>query len=140
MALVEIGGTVGDIESQPFLEAIRQLKVEVGQQVEAGAVLAKIVNPRKLKAVTNIIDLIQADHYDVCAEIKKTQESNNPIVSQEFTFSVNEVQFAAILKYIPYEGKILIHIQDFSIEKQLHEKYKEQVQNEGIPTLNKPEV
>ena len=30
VALVEIGGTVGDIESLPFLEAIRQLKVEVG--------------------------------------------------------------------------------------------------------------
>ena len=28
--LVEIGGTVGDIESQPFLEAIRQLRVEIG--------------------------------------------------------------------------------------------------------------
>lgn len=27
---MEIGGTVGDIESQPFLEAIRQLRVEVG--------------------------------------------------------------------------------------------------------------
>ncbi len=30
VALVEIGGTVGDIESQPFLEAIRQLRIEVG--------------------------------------------------------------------------------------------------------------
>ncbi|PCH60971.1 MAG: CTP synthetase [SAR86 cluster bacterium] len=32
IALVEIGGTVGDIESQPFLEAIRQLRVEVGPE------------------------------------------------------------------------------------------------------------
>ncbi|HTQ99080.1 MAG TPA: CTP synthase [Candidatus Acidoferrum sp.] len=30
VALVEIGGTVGDIESQPFLEAVRQMKVELG--------------------------------------------------------------------------------------------------------------
>ncbi|MCK9505740.1 MAG: CTP synthase [Porticoccaceae bacterium] len=30
IALVEVGGTVGDIESQPFLEAIRQLKLELG--------------------------------------------------------------------------------------------------------------
>ena len=30
IALVEIGGTVGDIESQPFLEAIRQMKFELG--------------------------------------------------------------------------------------------------------------
>jgi len=31
IALVEVGGTVGDIESLPFLEAIRQLGVEVGR-------------------------------------------------------------------------------------------------------------
>ena len=30
VTLVEIGGTVGDIESQPFLEAARQLKFELG--------------------------------------------------------------------------------------------------------------
>lgn len=32
IALVEIGGTVGDIESLPFLEAARQLRVELGAQ------------------------------------------------------------------------------------------------------------
>ena len=32
IALVEIGGTVGDIESQPFLEAIRQLGTEIGRE------------------------------------------------------------------------------------------------------------
>lgn len=32
IAVVEIGGTVGDIESQPFLEAVRQLKIELGQK------------------------------------------------------------------------------------------------------------
>jgi CTP synthase len=31
LALVEIGGTVGDIESLPFLEAIRQLRIEEGR-------------------------------------------------------------------------------------------------------------
>lgn len=30
VALVEVGGTVGDIESLPFLEAIRQLRVKLG--------------------------------------------------------------------------------------------------------------
>lgn len=30
LALIEIGGTVGDIESLPFLEAIRQMRVELG--------------------------------------------------------------------------------------------------------------
>ena len=32
VAIVEIGGTVGDIESLPFLEAVRQLRVELGPQ------------------------------------------------------------------------------------------------------------
>ncbi|MGD9709808.1 MAG: CTP synthase [Halothiobacillaceae bacterium] len=32
IALVEIGGTVGDIESLPFLEAIRQMGVELGRE------------------------------------------------------------------------------------------------------------
>ena len=31
IVLVEIGGTVGDIESQPFLEALRQMRNEVGK-------------------------------------------------------------------------------------------------------------
>ncbi len=30
--IVEVGGTVGDIESLPFLEAVRQLRVELGTQ------------------------------------------------------------------------------------------------------------
>lgn len=32
VVITEIGGTVGDIESQPFLEAIRQIKYEVGKE------------------------------------------------------------------------------------------------------------
>ena len=32
IAVVEIGGTVGDIESQPFLEAVRQMRGELGYQ------------------------------------------------------------------------------------------------------------
>jgi CTP synthase len=32
VAIVEIGGTVGDIESLPFLEAIRQMRLELGER------------------------------------------------------------------------------------------------------------
>ncbi len=32
IVIVEIGGTVGDIESQPFLEAIRQMRQDVGRE------------------------------------------------------------------------------------------------------------
>jgi CTP synthase len=32
IVLIEVGGTVGDIESQPFLEAIRQLRSDLGRE------------------------------------------------------------------------------------------------------------
>ena len=32
ISIIEIGGTVGDIESQPFLEAIRQFQTQVGRE------------------------------------------------------------------------------------------------------------
>ena len=32
VVITEIGGTIGDIESQPFLEAVRQISLEVGQK------------------------------------------------------------------------------------------------------------
>jgi CTP synthase len=32
VVIVEIGGTVGDIESQPFLEAVRQFRQEIGRE------------------------------------------------------------------------------------------------------------
>ncbi|MDY6851107.1 MAG: CTP synthase, partial [Thermodesulfobacteriota bacterium] len=32
VAIIEVGGTVGDIESLPFLEAIRQLRLDLGRQ------------------------------------------------------------------------------------------------------------
>ena len=32
IAIIEIGGTIGDIESQPFLEAIRQFKINHGRE------------------------------------------------------------------------------------------------------------
>ncbi|MDF1646400.1 MAG: CTP synthase [Legionellaceae bacterium] len=32
IAMIEVGGTVGDIESLPFLEAIRQMRIELGSE------------------------------------------------------------------------------------------------------------
>ena len=32
MIITEVGGTVGDIESLPYLEALRQMKAEVGTE------------------------------------------------------------------------------------------------------------
>ena len=39
IAIIEVGGTVGDIESQPFLEAIRQFQHEVGREKDRKSVV-----------------------------------------------------------------------------------------------------
>ena len=33
ICMIELGGTIGDIESMPFVEALRQLQLSVGRQV-----------------------------------------------------------------------------------------------------------
>lgn len=47
VSIVEVGGTVGDIESQPFLEAIRQFQSEVGRE---NAILIQVTLIPYLKA------------------------------------------------------------------------------------------
>ena len=47
IAIIEVGGTVGDIESQPFLEAIRQFQHEIGHE---NAVLIHVTLITYLKA------------------------------------------------------------------------------------------
>ena len=47
IAIIEVGGTVGDIESQPFLEAIRQFQHDVGKE---NAVLVHVTLVPYLKA------------------------------------------------------------------------------------------
>jgi CTP synthase len=49
IAIIEVGGTVGDIEGQPFLEAIRQLRRELGMEnsVFIHVTLIPFVGPSK---------------------------------------------------------------------------------------------
>ena len=58
VVITEIGGTVGDIESQPFLEAIRQVAAEVGQdrpvlQCAAGAGHLQRDRPHPLRSAAD---------------------------------------------------------------------------------------
>lgn len=47
IAIIEVGGTVGDIESQPFLEAIRQFQADIGRD---NAILIHVTLVPYLKA------------------------------------------------------------------------------------------
>jgi len=55
MTIVEIGGTVGDIESVPFLEACRQLIHELGKQnaISIHVTLVPAVSSGEIKTKTN---------------------------------------------------------------------------------------
>jgi CTP synthase len=47
--IIEVGGTIGDIESQPFLEAIRQLRREMASEDSLLVFLTYILEPPNLK-------------------------------------------------------------------------------------------
>ena len=55
IAIIEVGGTVGDIESQPFLEAIRQFQHEVGHE---NAILCHVTLIPYLRASQELKDKI----------------------------------------------------------------------------------
>ncbi len=47
--IIEVGGTIGDIESQPFLEAIRQLRRETSSEDTLLVLVTYIMEPSNLK-------------------------------------------------------------------------------------------
>ena len=47
--IIEVGGTIGDIESEPFLEAIRQLRREMPKEDSLVVLVTYIVEPPNLK-------------------------------------------------------------------------------------------
>ncbi len=47
--IIEVGGTIGDIESQPFLEAIRQLRREVPREDSLIVLVTYIMEPPNLR-------------------------------------------------------------------------------------------
>ena len=46
ICIVEVGGTVGDIESQPFLETVRQMRLELGRENTASVHVTYVPNIR----------------------------------------------------------------------------------------------
>lgn len=87
--------------------------------------------PRKLNKINSIENLIITDQLNISEKIKAAKEQLSPILSKEVEISLpesNAKKQTVILKFIPFENDIIIHLWDFSIEKHLHEKYKQQIQ------------
>ena len=89
VVLVEIGGTVGDIEGQPFLEAIRQMRIEEGWEntVFVHIALAPILETTgefKTKPVQHSVQElrrigIQPDFIVVRASVHAPEDARNKI-------------------------------------------------------------
>jgi signal transduction histidine kinase len=84
--------------------------------------------PRKLSKLSHISELITTDSINFDDIINEVYESQNTQISPEISFKNEDIgEMTLILKFIYLNGDVIINILDFSIEKQLHEKYKQQV-------------
>lgn len=85
-------------------------------------------SPRKIGKLSHINELITTDSINFDEIIKEVIETDSSQVSPEISFKNDDVgEMTLILKFILIEGEVFINVLDFSIEKQLHEKYKQQV-------------
>ena len=92
--------------------------------------------PRKLNKIASIFELLQTD-YDLANTIKSCLESDSAQITSEIEINTpeNPTPYTVIIKAIPIGGKVILNIWDFSIEKQLFDKYKKQI-NELKDTHN----
>ena len=83
--------------------------------------------PRKITAFKNISELLVVANFDLLEGVQKSLKSDGPYVSPELALNLAESINTAVFKFIPLNNQVIIHLQDFSIEKHLHEKYKQQI-------------
>ncbi|HZJ81094.1 MAG TPA: CTP synthase [Guyparkeria sp.] len=130
VALIEIGGTVGDIESLPFLEAIRQLGVEVGRDhaiymhltlvpfIKAAGELKTKPTQHSVKELRSIG--IQPDVLVCRSEVPLPEDERNKIAL--FTNVEHDAVISAIDADTIYRIPRLLHAQtlDETVLRKLH--------------------
>ena len=86
--------------------------------------------PRKLNKIEDIGNLIIAKESNINEIIDKAHETSSSQVSKEFKLlnpEDTDIENTVVLKYIPEGSNTIIHLMDFTIERQLHIKYKDQI-------------
>uniref|UniRef100_A0A7C2ZNA5 CTP synthase n=1 Tax=Ignisphaera aggregans TaxID=334771 RepID=A0A7C2ZNA5_9CREN len=121
IALVEIGGTVGDIESLPFLEAVRQMRLEEGQQNTffvhvALAPTLRTTGEQKTKPVQHSVQElrrigIQPDMVVVRCENPLSEEARKKIalysnVPVEYVISNHDVDIIYEVPFVLYGQRV----------------------------------
>ncbi len=135
VALVEIGGTVGDIESLPFLEAIRQMRMKLGSNK------------------TLFIHLTLVPYLATAGEIKTkpTQHSvkelrsigiQPDILICRSTMEIPEVERVKIALFTNVEARSVISLIDapsiYQIPFELHKQQVDQIAVEKLQLASKP--
>ncbi len=120
--ITEIGGTIGDIESQPFLEAIRQISLEVGQQnslfVHVTLVpYLKGSNEHKSKPTQHSVKELRALGISPNIIVTRSDEPIEEGIKQKISLFCN-VKPDCVIENITipnlYEAPLMLEKQDFS--------------------------
>ena len=136
--ITEIGGTVGDIESLPFIEAVRQLRLELGKRslVMHLTLLPYLANIGELKtkptqhSVKNLQELGVQPDILIC----RTQVPITDSIRQKLALFCN-VEPRAVIENIDLDTIYKVPI------KILHEKLDEVILDKfGIENSNKPDL
>jgi signal transduction histidine kinase len=87
--------------------------------------------PRKLNKLSGLTDLLVTSESNLVDLVNTALENDSPQISKEIVLTNPEdtnLSYAVILKFIPVNGDVVIQLADFTIERQLHEKYKQQIE------------
>ena len=101
ITLIEVGGTVGDIESMPFLEAVRQLQREKGRENVAFVLLAltpelSVVGEQKTKPVQHSVHTLMGAGIQPDAIICRSRRPLDPAVKKKVALFCNVPEDAVI--------------------------------------------
>ncbi|MDD4840216.1 MAG: CTP synthase [Clostridia bacterium] len=116
--ITEIGGTIGDIESQPFLEAIRQIQIEIGREncLFIHVVLVPYIsgsNEYKSKPSQHSVKELQSMgiHPDII--VTRTDEAiDDPSIARKISMFCNVKSDCVINNFtVPclYEAPLMLH-------------------------------
>ena len=151
--ICEIGGTVGDIESLPFLEAIRQLRNELGRKKTCFIHLTllpfvSVANEFKTKPTQHSVKELLSSGIQpdilICRTTKKFDLESKKKISLFCNIPLESVIMAVDVKSI-YEVPITLHVEKiderifdyFGLKKRKLDLYKWKNFNKKVKNINK---
>ncbi len=146
VVITEIGGTIGDIESQPFLEAIRQVGTEVGQEnsLYIHVVLVPYIKSsgeHKSKPAQHSVKEMQATGLSPDIIVMRVDEPVDEAIRQKIALFCNVKPDCVIENLtlpVLYEAPIMLEKNNFSqiVCRELHIEADEPDMSEWLEMLD----